>query len=1122
MKGKEKGVCSLLITAIVFGGMNISTMPNVMAKEVEAISTYEQSVEKNKETITDDNQEFIGLKDDEKTVSNWNDMVKKIEISKGEDTILVNDNVIKYVKQLTDVKDITGTKQGDILAVDMQLKNVYLESKYLNGVSQPGISFYNMINFYVNVLQVNQLMTDNSVTIVKDNKGNECDTEYVRDMLKLLEKIMKFDHSLSLSYDEKSENGTDVIATEGSATLKFHIDSHGWWGYELGAKDNITAMIMNPDIGDEYWTSPKKWGDEKLSKIQKEYAEKYTQFFKIKMPYSNEKSTCYMLNATDLENPMIYVSADGKEALMIDVDMYGFETLNKAIKDTIGDKCERLKIFITHNHPDHVNNLDIIAKDPTLKSKVEIIWPENEPYSSVNPETIFGADKVVKVSDNEEFVAAGTKFKFVEIPNQHTPAGGQLIDLDNHINYVGDTLGAQVHLGGTNVSMSDIDAWIAGAQRTIDEAKNGQVKWLIGGHTPYLNSVDFAKWLKTACEYAKEQFKDDVTWKGGLVVVQNGQITTDSFKNGLTDAQEKYIASVTFRNDSSYSQAIKEVTFPQYDENGNETRIPVSKYLQKHLDTSDLSVNIDSVKKTITVKDVQLKNVNLSSNYLNGKSAAGESFYNMINYFTDVKQIRNHLKNGKEDFIVVDSKGNQVNKEYIEELHGLLQQINDFDPSTNLQYDWDSVYDTDAFKEDETRGGTDVIATSHQGHVSLRFHIDSHGWWGYDLGAHDSITGLVMGLSDEEAKEKQHEYTMKYGNFFVIKMNKSLDNQGQWYMLNGTDLENPLIYVSADGKEALMVDVDFYGNNVIVDKIKSVIGNKCEDLKIFLTHNHGDHVNNLAVIAQDEELRKKTTIIWPENEPHTILNNVKDLPVLNMKDKDIISDVQWKDVQKVKDGEILKIAGYTFKVNEILNEHTPGGVQLADLTNKVIYCGDTLGAQIHLGGTTVKLSNLNNWIKAMEKSEQFAKDNEMKYYIGGHTPYLNTIDFASWNKVAMQYAEKQLKMNPKWKGLVIVENGKVVTEDRMKDIFMNGLSDREELSVASVNFINDIKDNPSIDVENSDKDNNTSTTKPSTNETVQANETQTDDTSSIVIFVTMAGLSVVLAAAILKKKKEEL
>ena len=84
---------------------------------------------------------------------------------------------------------------------------------------------------------------------------------------------------------------------------------------------------------------------------------------------------------------------------------------------------------------------------------------------------------------------------------------------------------------------------------------------------------------------------------------------------------------------------------------------------------------------------------------------------------------------------------------------------------------------------------------------------------------------------------------------FVIEMENA--GKGKWYMLNGTDLENPIIYVSSDGKEAFMIDVDFYGENVINQVIKSVIGDKCESLKIFLTHNHGDHVNNLAQIAKD-------------------------------------------------------------------------------------------------------------------------------------------------------------------------------------------------------------------------------------------------------------------------------
>lgn len=501
---------------------------------------------------------------------------------------------------------------------------------------------------------------------------------------------------------------------------------------------------------------------------------------------------------------------------------------------------------------------------------------------------------------------------------------------------------------------------------------------------------------------------------------------------------------------ASYDQAISEVTNPKWDD-GVKTDVPVSADLKAKLDTTDLSAKVDAEAKTITL-EIQLKDVYLSSDYLNGKSAAGESYYNMVNFFTDVKQVQQLLNDGREDYTVIDNTGASVDKAYVDELHGLIDQIIQFDTSANLKYDRESIFDTDTFKADERVGGTDVIATSKEGNVSFKFHIDSHGWWGYDLGAHDSITGLVMGLSPEEAYEKQHEYTMKYGNFFVIEMENK--GPGKLYMLNGTDLENPMIYVSEDGKEAFMIDVDFYGANVLNSVIKSVIGDECESLKIFLTHNHGDHVNNLAVIAQDEYLKDITTIIWPENEPHSVLSE-RDGTVEELFGKDLVTI--FGDVVTVKDMEKFNVAGNTFQFIEIPDEHTPAGGQLADLTNKILYSGDTLGAQIHLGGTTVGLAGLDSWMDGISKSVQYIENNEMAYIIGGHTPYLNTTDFASWILTALNYAKDQLEADPTWNGgLVVVENGKIVSQDRLGEMFGEGLTDREELNVASVNFRNNI------------------------------------------------------------------
>ena len=199
---------------------------------------------------------------------------------------------------------------------------------------------------------------------------------------------------------------------------------------------------------------------------------------------------------------------------------------------------------------------------------------------------------------------------------------------------------------------------------------------------------------------------------------------------------------------ASYEKAIAEVKVPKYAKDGSKIDQDVSEYLRAKLDTKDLSATKEESKKLLTV-DVQLKDVNLTSDYINGKSPAGISYYNMMNFFTNVKQVK-QLLDANPGYQVKDSKGNVVDACYVDELLGLLQQINDFDPTTNLQYDYDSVYNSDAFTSETTRGGTDVIATSKEGNVSFKFHIDSHGWWGYDLGAHDSITGLVMGEDEKQ------------------------------------------------------------------------------------------------------------------------------------------------------------------------------------------------------------------------------------------------------------------------------------------------------------------------------------------------------------------------------------
>ncbi|WP_270640567.1 MBL fold metallo-hydrolase [Longibaculum muris] len=1146
-KTKNKIACSLLTATMIFNGagsiMGVYAQETIekLASQTEETEVLKESSKTNeKEEVVEETTSLVEKKalkateSQSKVMASYEEAIKEVTNPKWDNGQKTDVPVSNDLKAKLDTTNLIALKdeKAKTLTVDIQLKNTYLASKYLNGKSPAGESYYNMVNFFTDVKQIKQLLKDNSGYSVIDSQGNQLDADYIDELHGLIAQIIDFDTSTNLKYDKdsifnskafqthKELGGTDVIATsrEGHVSLKFHIDSHGWWGYDLGAHDSITGLPMGYDAKTTY-------------ENQRDLTSKYANFFVIEMGYTDNGDKCYMLNATDLENPMIYVSADGTKAFLIDVDMYGQNVLNKVIKDVIGDKCKELNVFVTHNHPDHINNLSVIASDSKLKAMTKVYWPEND-YNSQYGENIFGKDKIIKLKDGDKIQFSKTTFQFIEIPNEHTVGGGQLADLTHKVLYVGDTLGAQIHLGGTNVSMSSIDYWIAGTEKTEKYVAAHDIQYFIGGHTPNLGNTAFATWVKTACQYAKDKvLKEDHSFgsgRGTTIVVENGKVISEErqiemLTQGVSDRDELNIASISFRNDlnafGDYDKAIHEVVIPRYEKDGSKTNQKVSELLKNHLNTLDLGAIKNEKNKTITTF-IQLKDVYLNSEYLNGKSEAGMSYYNMLNFYTNVKQVK-QLLDANPGYSVIDSQKNKLDKAYIDELLGLLDQINDMNPKTNLKYDMDSVYDSKVFNQETTRGGTDVVATSQEGNVSLKFHIDSHGWWGYDLGADDSITSLVMGFDqkaiDADRAERESPITKQYGNFFVIEMDNA--SKGKWYMLNGTDLENPIIYVSNDGKEAFMIDVDFYGENVINQVIKSVIGDKCESLKIFLTHNHGDHVNNLAQIAKDERLKEITTLVWPENEPHTKLNGV-DL-------------VELFDYTTIKDMQTIIAADNTFQFIEIPDEHTPGGGQLADLTNKVLYSGDTLGAQVHLGGGTVMMSKIDSWLNGALKSAKYIEENDIRYNIGGHTPYLNNPQFASWVAKAVQYGKEQLASDPSWKGgLIIVENGKIVDSKRMGEIFAKGLSDRDELNIASINFINDLDhkedpdDNQVPDSNDDQTPNNNDNQNPNNNDkkpivdNQQTTVVKTEDQSLLAGFALTALMAFVVGVVVYKKRKE--
>ncbi len=412
----------------------------------------------------------------------------------------------------------------------------------------------------------------------------------------------------------------------------------------------------------------------------------------------------------------------------------------------------------------------------------------------------------------------------------------------------------------------------------------------------------------------------------------------------------------------------------------------------------------------------------------------------MTNFYVRVLQAR-MLLDANPGAVLTDAAGNEISSEYLNSLISLLDQISMFDPATDLQYIWpDGKTD---FRSLPADGAVcDVLATSRDGLASFIFHIDSHGWWGYEL-AGDTLMNKLMSEKDTDGNpiegNANKALAAKYGNFFVIKMSE--DDKGTWYMLKDTDLEAPYLFISKDGSRAALIDTDFYGENVLNSILKSLLGDSCKELKILITHNHGDHTNNLAVIARDPYLKSIAEIYWPEGEAHTKVNGTD---VVSLFDK----------VHYVKDMENIDAGGTNFQFIQVPQEHTPMGGAFADPERNLFFSGDTLGAQIHLGGTTVNTQALDSWISGVQKLVNYIDEHGIKVNFGGHTNYACSADFAKWMLSALEAAKTNLENDPYWSGLIIIENGQIASPDRMKEMMANGLSDNEELSVLSANFRN--------------------------------------------------------------------
>ena len=155
----------------------------------------------------------------------------------------------------------------------------------------------------------------------------------------------------------------------------------------------------------------------------------------------------------------------------------------------------------------------------------------------------------------------------------------------------------------------------------------------------------------------------------------------------------------------------------------------------------------------------------------------GYSYYNVMGFTAQVKQIKAMLDKYPDVDTVAYADGKTVSRSFVEDMNTLVDRLNAFDPTLSLKYDFD-------------KAGSNYIASN--GSAVLEFHVQTNGYWGYDL-AGDSIIDKVV--NEPGGYMENQELNNKYAQFFTVDLT---DRYEGLYILNDTDLQNPVLYMNDD------------------------------------------------------------------------------------------------------------------------------------------------------------------------------------------------------------------------------------------------------------------------------------------------------------------------------------
>lgn len=124
---------------------------------------------------------------------------------------------------------------------------------------------------------------------------------------------------------------------------------------------------------------------------------------------------------------------------------------------------------------------------------------------------------------------------------------------------------------------------------------------------------------------------------------------------------------------------------------------------------------------------------------------------------------------------------------------------------------------------------------------------------------------------------------------------------------------------------------------------------------ILLTHGHFDHTMGIDGFLEEYHV----PVYVHEKEKETLED-----PSLNLS-KSYTSGYTFSGAAYIKDGQILELAGYSFKVLHTPG-HTPGGVCYYVESEGVLFCGDTL-FQNSVGRTDFPNSSMSDLVRGIRE-----------------------------------------------------------------------------------------------------------------------------------------------------------